>query len=362
MKKTLLALTLSAFAASASATTVYDAEGTKVDFWGSIRVIVDNQTSKTNGVRASDEDNGDTKLRNNGTRFGVKVNHALNDNGFYALGAVQVRFKNNSSGGFGDLYAQQAYAGLGKKEYGQLTFGKQPVIADDVGLANDYEYGLLADYVPTSSTNAIRYDYTAIDGLTLSANYNFGQNTKNNGDNFVKEVVNEETGEKELKGHNIKNGFAFGAVYEANNWILQGAYGRTNYKSRNANKYRADAFDAAIGYNVTDALLIGVDGGYQVEKTGSDKDKSFYVGPMAKFQVTEKSSIYGNYLHTQTKYENGIKDRSNGFLAGADYKFHKHVVAYVEGKYVKSKEYNDKTARHDRKTDKAIGIGMRVNW
>ncbi|HGO5815490.1 TPA: porin [Mannheimia haemolytica] len=347
MKKTLLALTLSAFAASASATTVYDAEGTKVDFWGSIRVIVDNQTSKTNGVRASDEDNGDTKLRNNGTRFGVKVNHALNDNGFYALGAVQVRLKNNSSGGFGDLYAHQAYAGLGKKEYGQLTFGKQPVIADDVGLANDYEYGLLADYVPTSSTNAIRYDYTAIDGLTLSANYNFGQNTKNNGSELTDK---------------IKNGFAFGAVYEANNWILQGAYGRTNFKSENSDKHRADAFDAAIGYNVTDALLIGVDGGYQVEKVGGDKDKSFYVGPMAKFQVTEKSSIYGNYLYGQTKYDGGSKDKTHGFLAGADYKFHKHVVAYVEGKYVKGREYDNQGNRGDKTTDKAIGIGMRVNW
>ncbi|HGO5822697.1 TPA: porin [Mannheimia haemolytica] len=349
MKKTLLALAVAAFATSASAETVFEKDGTKVDFWGSLRVILDNQTSKTDGVKNSDEDNGNTKLRNNGTRFGVNVHHALNDDGFYALGGLQVRLKNDSSSGFGNLYAHQAYAGLGKKELGQLTFGKQPVIADDVGLANDYEYGLIEDSVATSSTNAIRYDYTAIDGLTLSANYNFSQNTEDDGTEL-------KTDEK------IKNGFAFGAVYEANNWILQGVYGRTNFKSENANKHRTDGFDAAIGYNVTDALLIGVDGGYKVEKTGSEKDKSFYVGPMAKFQVTEKSSIYGNYLHTQTKYENGLKDRSNGFLAGADYKFHKHVVAYVEGKYVKSKEYNDTTARHDRKTDKAIGIGMRVNW
>lgn len=348
MKKTLVALALTAFAASASATVVYDADGTKVDFWGSLRLIVDNQTSKTDGKKDAGEDNGDTKLRNGGTRFGVKVNHALNDNGFYALGALQVRLKGNQDAGFGDLYAHQAYVGLGQKEYGQLTFGKQLVIADDVGLANDYAYGLLNDYVPTSSTSAIRYDYNGIEGLTLSANYNFSQNQENNGKALDKA---------------IKNGYGFGAIYEVNNWIFQGAYGRTHYKTDSEDKIRANAFDAAVGYNINDAVLVGVDGGYQIEKTGSDKDKSFYVGPMVKVQVTDKSSIYGNYKYAQTKYEGGSKDKEHGFLVGTDYKFHKNVVAFVEGAYVKGRSY-DAQGNHSsaKTTEQAIGVGLRVNW
>ncbi|MEG9544651.1 porin [Mannheimia sp. HC-2023] len=348
MKKTLVALALTAFAASASATVVYDADGTKVDFWGSLRLIVDNQTSKTDGKKDAGEDNGDTKLRNAGTRFGVKVNHALNDNGFYALGALQVRLKGNQNSGFGDLYAHQAYVGLGQKEYGQLTFGKQPVIADDVGLANDYAYGLLNDYVPTSSTSAIRYDYNGIEGLTLSANYNFSQNQENNGKALDKA---------------IKNGYGFGAIYEVNNWIFQGAYGRTHYKTDSEDKIRANAFDAAVGYNINDAVLVGVDGGYQIEKTGSDKDKSFYVGPMVKVQVTDKSSIYGNYKYAQTKYEGGSKDKEHGFLVGTDYKFHKNVVAFVEGAYVKGRSYDSQGNHSSAKTtEQAIGVGLRVNW
>ncbi|MEG9532746.1 porin [Mannheimia indoligenes] len=348
MKKTLVALALTAFAASASATVVYDADGTKVDFWGSLRLIVDNQTSKTDGKKDAGEDNGDTKLRNSGTRFGVKVNHALNDNGFYALGALQVRLKGNQDAGFGDLYAHQAYVGLGQKEYGQLTFGKQAVIADDVGLANDYAYGLLNDYVPTSSTSAIRYDYNGIEGLTLSANYNFSQNQKNDGKVLDKA---------------IKNGYGFGAIYEVNNWIFQGAYGRTHYKTDSEDKIRANAFDAAVGYNINDAVLVGVDGGYQIEKTGSDKDKSFYVGPMVKVQVTDKSSIYGNYKYAQTKYEGGSKDKEHGFLVGTDYKFHKNVVAFVEGAYVKGRSYDSQGNHSSAKTtEQAIGVGLRVNW
>ncbi|MFA9615464.1 porin [Mannheimia sp. E15BD] len=358
MKKTLVALALTAFAASASATTVYDAEGTKVDFWGSIRVIADNQTTKVGGKKNASEDNGDTKLRNQGTRFGVKVNQALNDNGFYALGQVQVRFKGDQNSGFGSLYANRAFVGLGQKEYGQLTFGKQPVIADDVGLANDYEYGLLDDYVPTSSTSAIRYDYNGIEGLTLSANYNFSQTEENNGKKLV--TIDPVTGEK--KGHNIKNGYGFGAIYEANNWILQGAYGRTHYKTDSEDKIRANAFDAAIGYNINETVLVGVDGGYQVEKTGSDKDKSFYVGPMVKVQVTDKSSVYANYKYGHSKDSAGGKNKSHGFLAGTDYKFHKNVVAFVEGKYVTARDHYVDGSRSAKETKRAIGVGLRVNW
>ncbi|QNS14740.1 porin [Mannheimia bovis] len=347
MKKTLVALALTAFAASASATVVYDAEGTKVDFWGSVRVIADNQTTKTAGKKDATEDNGDTKLRNAGTRFGVKVNHALNDNGFYALGQVQVRFKGDQNSDFGSLYAHSAFVGLGQKEYGQITFGKQAVIADDVGLANDYEYGLLGDYVKTTSTSAIRYDYNGIEGLTLSGNYNFSQDEKNNGDALNKA---------------IKNGYGFGAIYEVNNWILQGAYGRTHYKTDSADKIRANAFDAAIGYNLSDAAVIGVDGGYEVEKKGSAKQKKYYVGPMVKVQLTDKSSVYANYSYGHTERYNGNKNKSHGFLAGTDYKFHKNVVAFVEGKYVTARDHNVDGSRSAKKAEQAIGVGLRVNW
>ncbi|QLB42696.1 porin [Mannheimia pernigra] len=347
MKKTLVALAVTAFAASASAVTVYEAEGSKIDFYGSARVIVENQTTKENGVKKADEDNGDTKLRNQGTRFGVKVKHALSDDGFYALGEVQVRFKNNQNSGFGDAYAHKAYVGLGQKEFGQVTFGKQSVIADDVGLANDYEYGLLRDYVPTSSTSAIRYDYQGIEGLTLSANYNFAQSEENDG-----KALDEK----------IKNGYGFGAVYEVNNWIFQGAFGRTHFKSNSADKIRANAFDAAIGYNLSDVALVGVDGGYEVKKTGLVKDRQYYVGPMVKVDLTDKSSVYANYRYGSAKDNSNKKTKSHGFLAGTDYKFHKNVVAFVEGKYVTTRDHNVDGTRSGKTTEKAIGVGLRVNW
>ncbi|MDQ6576340.1 MAG: porin, partial [Haemophilus parahaemolyticus] len=52
-------------------------------------------------------------------------------------------------------------------------------------------------------------------------------------------------------------------------------------------------------------------------------------------------------------------------LLGVDYKFHKQVVAFVEGKYARTKSYDYTTAGYDyakKNADKAVGVGLRVYW
>ena len=51
--------------------------------------------------------------------------------------------------------------------------------------------------------------------------------------------------------------------------------------------------------------------------------------------------------------------KTHGFLLGADYKLHKQVVVFLEGKYVTKKEYVADTYNGKTK-DRAIGVGMRV--
>ena len=115
--------------------------------------------------------------------FGVKAKHQLGED-FYALGRLEFRFDDTESRDqFGGLYAKRAYVGLGSKAYGDITFGRQVTIADDLSQANDYEYGLISKgaYIPTSGTGVIRYDYKGIEGLQASANYNFGQKHNDKG-------------------------------------------------------------------------------------------------------------------------------------------------------------------------------------
>ena len=345
MKKTLAALIVSAVAASAAnAAVVYDNEGTKVELNGSLRLIMEKADKKVYDPANHSTKKANSALRNAGSRFGVKVKHNL-DNDFYALGNLELRFDDTTSRDkFGGAYAKRAYVGLGSQSVGEIKFGRQLTIADDLSQANDYEYGFIpkGDYIPTSGTGVVRYDYKGIEGLQLSANYNFGQK-------------NDEKG-KALDPA-IKNAFALGALYTAGDLDARFAYGHTNLETNATYKHRVDGFLASLGYKFGDFKLTG-DFGYAHVKDDDAKTNKFYVSPGFAYQATPMSQVYGNYLYERVKGE-ADKEKTHGFLLGADYKLHKQVVVFVEGKYVTTKSYvNDS---YDGKTkDRAIGVGMRV--
>jgi len=345
MKKTLAALIVSAFAASAAnAAVVYDNEGTKVELNGSLRLILEKADAKKYDAVGNSTKTANSALRNAGSRFGITVKHNL-DNDFYALGRLESRFDDTESRDqFGSLYAKRAYVGLGSKATGDITFGRQLTIADDLTQANDYEYGFIpkGKYIPTSGTGVVRYDYKGIEGLQLSANYNFGQ-------------TNNEKGKPLNPG--IKNAYAVGALYTAGDLDARLAYGHTNFETGASYAHRLDGVLASLGYKFGDFTLTG-DFAYGHEKFDDEKTNKFYVAPGFAYQVLPASKVYGNYLYERVKGEN-TKDKTHGFLLGADYKLHKQVVLFVEGKYVTTKEYvNDS---YDGKTkDRAIGVGMRV--
>ncbi|MBF0752546.1 MULTISPECIES: porin [unclassified Pasteurella] len=354
MKKTLAALIVGAFAASAAnATVIYDNEGTNVELYGSLRLIMEKSSKKTTPVNASSTKESNSALRNAGSRLGFKVKHNL-DNDFYALGRVEFRFDDTESRDeFGSLYAKRAYVGLGSKQYGELTFGRQVTIADDLSQANDYEYGFIpkGKYIPTSGTGVVRYDYRGVEGLQLSANYNFGQRHNDKGHDLS-------TG--------IKGGFGVGAIYAQDNYDIRFAYGHTNYETGVANtSHRKDGYLASLSYAFGDFKLTG-DFGYAHEKNGSAKTNQYYVSPGFIYQALAKSQVYGNYLYEHVKTKDSKKEKTHGFLLGVDYQFHKHVVVFLEGKYLRTKNYGygvnggyDYTGKTD---DKAIGVGMRVFW
>ena len=345
MKKTLAALIVSAVAASAAnAAVIYDNEGTKVELNGSLRLIMEKADKKVYDAANHSTKKANSALRNAGSRFGFNVKHNL-DNDFYALGRLEFRFDDTDSRDkFGRLYAKRAYVGLGSKATGDITFGRQLTIADDLSQAVDYEYGLIPkeEYIPTAGTGVIRYDYKGIEGLQLSANYNFGQ--KNNEKGKALDPA-------------IKNAFGFGALYTAGDLDARFAYGHTSFETDASYKHRLDGFLASLGYKFGDFTLTG-DFGYAHAKKNDDKTNKFYVSPGFAYQVVPASKVYGNYLYERVKGEVN-KDKTHGFLLGADYKLHKQVVVFLEGKYVTTKKYvNDS---YDGKTkDRAIGVGMRV--
>ena len=335
--------------AAANAAVVYDNEGTKVELNGSLRLIMEKADKKEYDRAGKSTKKTNSALRNAGSRFGITVKHNL-DNDFYALGRLEFRFDDTDSRDkFGRLYAKRAYVGLGSKATGDITFGRQLTIADDLSQAVDYEYGLIPkeEYIPTAGTGVIRYDYKGIEGLQLSANYNFGQ--KNNEKGKALDPA-------------IKNAFGFGALYTAGDLDARFAYGHTSFETDASYKHRLDGFLASLGYKFGDFTLTG-DFGYAHEKENDAKTNKFYVSPGFAYQVTPASQVYGNYLYERVKGET-TKDKTHGFLLGADYKLHKQVVVFLEGKYVTTKNYAENANggyAYDGKTkDRAIGVGMRV--
>ncbi|WP_290959770.1 porin [Haemophilus sp. HMSC068C11] len=345
MKKTLAALIVSAFAASAAnAAVVYDNEGTKVELNGSLRLIMEKADKKEYDRAGKSTKKANSALRNAGSRFGITVKHNL-DNDFYALGRLEFRFDDTDSRDkFGRLYAKRAYVGLGSKATGDITFGRQLTIADDLSQAVDYEYGFIpkSEYIPTAGTGVVRYDYKGIEGLQLSANYNFGQ-------------TNDEKGNPLKPG--IKNAYAVGALYTVGDLDARLAYGHTNFETGASYAHRLDGVLASLGYKFGDFTLTG-DFGYGHEKLDDAKVNKFYVSPGFAYQVVPASKVYGNYLYERAKGESD-KVKTHGFLLGADYKLHKQVVLFVEGKYVTAKKYTN-DAYDGKVKDRAIGVGMRV--
>ena len=359
MKKTLAALIIGAFAASAAnATVIYNNEGTKVELNGSLRINL--EKSNQDGINKSGNLKRHTHsgLKNDGSRFEIKARHDLGD-GYYALARTEVRFDGDEKGlkkkdndGFGNLTTKRAYVGLGHKELGEVKFGRQVTVADSLVIANDYSYGLIEkkDYVTDNGNSIIRYDYKGIEGLQLSASYQFADDR----DADSLEVLNKK----------VQNATQFGALYEKDGVIAKLAFGRTNYQATAAeNKKHRDGVLASFGYEFND-LTLSLDGGYAKAKfvNTNKKETRYFVSPGFQYQVTDLSSLYGNYKYEQVKDKDDGKEKHHGFLLGVDYKLHKQVLAYVEGKYEVTKNYDAQGnyEPNSKVKDKAIGVGMRV--
>lgn len=221
MKKTLAALIVGAFAASAAnAAVVYNNEGTNVELGGRLSVIAE----QSNSTR-KDQKQQHGELRNAGSRFHIKATHNFGD-GFYAQGYLETRLVSDyqsSSDNFGNIITKYAYVTLGNKGFGEVKLGRAKTISDGITSAEDKEYGVLKnkEYIPKDG-NSVGYTFKGIDGLVLGANYLLAQ------ERVAYKTTKATPGE--VIAQVISNGVQVGAKYDANNIIAGIAYGRTNYR------------------------------------------------------------------------------------------------------------------------------------
>lgn len=374
MKKTLAALIVGAFAASAAnAVVVYNNEGTKVELGGRLSVIAE-QSSSTE----DDQKNQHGGLRNQGSRFHIKATHNLGD-GFYAQGYLETRFVSDytkeKADHFSDIATKYAYVTLGNNTFGEVKLGRAKTIADEITTAEDKEYGLLNSkkYIPTNG-NTIGYTFNGIDGLVLGANYLLAQER----DVQTVKTIGLKAGEVTVG--EVSNGIQVGAKYDANNIIVAIAYGRTNYKDtdKTTTRGRNTTYDyqgkkekvsgalASLGYRFSDlGLLVSLDSGYAKTKNYKAKhQKSYFVSPGFQYELMEDTNLYGNFKYERNSVDQGKKEREQAVLFGIDHKLHKQVLTYIEGAYARTRTTTagekGKSSQVKTEKEKSVGVGLRV--
>lgn len=369
MKKTLAALIVGAFAASAAnAVVVYNNEGTKVELGGRLSVIAEQSTSTED-----DQKQQHGALRNQGSRFHIKATHNLGD-GFYAQGYLETRFVSDytkeKADHFAGIATKYAYVTLGNNTFGEVKLGRAKTIADEITTAEDKEYGLLNSkkYIPTNG-NTVGYTFNGIDGLVLGANYLLAQERDLQTLNSSVHRLNA----GEVTVGEINNGIQVGAKYDANNIIVGIAYGRTNYKDTNqqlpqkkfiykGKKQEVNGALASLGYRFSDlGLLVSLDSGYAKTKNYKAKhEKSYFVSPGFQYELMEDTNLYGNFKYERTSVDQGEKGREHAVLFGVDHKLHKQVLTYIEGAYARTRTTEAKGTKVKTEKEKSVGVGLRV--
>lgn len=373
MKKTLAALIVGAFAASAAnAAVVYNNEGTKVELGGRLSIIAEQSNSTED-----DQKQQHGTLRNQGSRFHIKATHNLGD-GFYAQGYLETRlvsdYLRDGADNFSEIVTKYAYVTLGNNTFGEVKLGRAKTIADEITTAEDKEYGLLnnSKYIRTNG-NTVGYTFNAIDGLVLGANYLLAQ--ERNVDNVDYTGNGAKAGEVGVGA--ISNGIQVGAKYDANNIIVGIAYGRTNYKDSNNYNSRTSQFTyqgekqevngalASLGYRFSDlGLLVSLDSGYAKTKNYKAKhEKRYFVSPGFQYELMEDTNVYGNFKYERNSVDQGKKEREQAVLFGIDHKLHKQVLTYIEGAYSRTRTTTpgDKNgSKVKTEKEKSVGVGLRV--
>ena len=383
MKKTLAALIVGAFAASAAnAAVVYNNEGTKVELGGRLSVIAE-QSNTT----VDDQKQQHGALRNQGSRFHIKATHNFGD-GFYAQGYLETRLvtegTQDNSDHFGDITTKYAYVTLGNKAFGEVKLGRAKTIADGITSAEDKEYGVLnnSKYVPTNG-NTVGYTFKGIDGLVLGANYLLAQQRLHNDQGVVANKVGE------VYPQAISNGVQVGAKYDANNIIAGIAYGRTNYRENttgnlrviSGRKEQVEGVLSTLGYRFSDlGLLVSLDSGYAktknhmkhavqavqaVQAKPAYDEKSYFVSPGFQYELMEDTNLYGNFKYERNsvddfKGKRGKIEREQAVLFGIDHKLHKQVLTYIEGAYARTRTSEKGTSKVKTEKEKSVGVGLRV--
>lgn len=367
MKKTLLALTVAAFAAgSAQAYNFHiDQTGTDVDFYGSLRVKWESTSNKTNYVNG-----GETKehinhaVDNNGSRFGFKVKQNLGGD-FYALGRAEWRMRGEapSQHDFDHVYTRQLYAGFGHKQFGELVYGNMTTVTDEVKQTDlPNTYSLSDGLLDSAARRVVQYTY----------NGNYGDNKVKFGAYYGGSSKRSDTN-RDLTDRR-KNVWGTALIYnhtidDIQNVTVAGGLTREIFANPNNSSYAQTAYALGLAYNFVHTTY-GLDLERQVTKhqqADANKRTKNEVRAVIRQGLNEDWNVYAMYAYKTDKFTTAgaldEKATARQFMVGTEYYVYKEgslkIKPFLEWQATRTKYENSNI---DRSRDLKTVIGLRAYW
>ncbi|MDN2664342.1 porin [Psychromonas sp. 14N.309.X.WAT.B.A12] len=287
MKKTILATMLtSLFAATAAhSATVYEADGVTLDLFGDVEIQANKGT----------EDDAPKMIHLDDADFGVQAGYVLSDS-LSAIAKISVTGE-DETGSTNNIDLDEAFVGLSFTQFGTVTIGQQYTIADDIGIANDYAFGINSGYagVATDGKQVVKY-------VVDNGNYYFG----------ISYLLNENAASDDVESIDARLGVRIDEL------DLTAYLGKADDADASATSVLLEA-----RYTMDDlALAASVSSldGY----TSAEDSTAF--GLAAAYTV-DKVTYSGGYSLLDV---DGDEDKLNTYFVNAAYAFNSNVTVYAE--------------------------------
>ncbi|MFK4016194.1 porin [Cobetia marina] len=340
MKKTLLATAIAGAAAlaatSASAATVYNQDGTKLDIYGNVQLA----------YLYVDQLGGDpeSELGDNGSTFGAKGEHKINDD---IVGYFKAEWEydadESKGGGNGLNDGDQSYVGA-KGSFGDARIGSWDQLMDDwiQDPISNNEYFDLTDSSTqidgdsqTREGNKLQYMSPVMGGLQFAVGSNF-----------------EGDGEDENVTDSNQASFFAGAKYTVGGFSVAGVYDNLDQFEATNGSDIGDQYGITGQYTV-DALRIAV----KAERFAGEEDDTDvdYYGIGARYGYG-MGDVYGGYQYVDAEdnstlaSDNGGDDSFNEFNLGVTYNISSAMYTYIE------------YAQYDRSGDAGDGAAVGIYY
>lgn len=340
MKKTLLATAIAGAAAlaatSASAATVYNQDGTKLDIYGNVQLA----------YSYVDQLGGDpeSELGDNGSTFGAKGEHKINDD---IVGYFKAEWEydadESKGGGNGLNDGDQSYVGA-KGSFGDARIGSWDQLMDDwiQDPISNNEYFDLTDSSTqidgdsqTREGNKLQYMSPVMGGLQFAVGSNF-----------------EGDGEDENVTDSNQASFFAGAKYTVGGFSVAGVYDNLDQFEATNGSDIGDQYGITGQYTV-DALRIAV----KAERFAGEEDDTDvdYYGIGARYGYG-MGDVYGGYQYVDAEdnstlaSDNGGDDSFNEFNLGVTYNISSAMYTYIE------------YAQYDRSGDAGDGAAVGIYY